>query len=185
MVRVALVCLCLTGCSFAFVHGPPDNHRQLPVVGCTSSNAAPVLDTIFTVLELSNLGLASAQSDEQWANDFGGNPPLKRGNAMPFYAALSAVGAAGAYYGFTRVGACKAAQAEAVRRMTPPPPPGPPGATPLAPGSQQPLAEQGKAAAARDDCATALAIAQQLQADPPTYDAYVHDGGVAACFAKR
>jgi hypothetical protein len=127
----------VTGCSFAFVSGPPANHRQLPAFSCSESRVVPVLDTIWTVLQTSNLILAAAESDQKWSDLYNGNPPISRGAAIPLYAVLAGLGAAGMYYGYTRTSECREAKDEAAGRAMQPMPnsaaPGtwpPPGAAP-------------------------------------------------------
>jgi hypothetical protein len=63
-VRIAAVALCLGGCSFVLVSGPPPNPAREPSFDCTETIAVPVIDTIpavffdgFTALAL--IGLAS------------------------------------------------------------------------------------------------------------------------------
>jgi hypothetical protein len=139
----------LTGCSFAFVSGPPENHEQLPYFTCTESRVVPALDTVWTALQTANFVLATANDDQGWHDTFCSkgdascSPPLSRGVAIPVYIGLALAGAAGMYYGFSRTGQCRAAKAQAAIRMqqgaTPnlPPAPGtwPP---PPAPGAPAP-----------------------------------------------
>lgn len=183
MTRVAILVL-VAGCSFAFVNGPPPSHRQLPAFDCSTSHVAPVLDTLFTALEIANLTLAASQSDQQWANDFPNHhPPFDRTTAIPVYVALVALGGAGMYYGYSRVGECRHAKDELDARTQPT---GVPPGVWTSPAEKQTLVEDGKAAAARDDCPTAIAIGQQLAvSDAAAYELYAHDGGVAACLAHR
>jgi hypothetical protein len=113
MWRLAL--LALGGCSFAFVSGPPANHRTRPAFDCSTSRAVPVLDTALTGYGLASLAIAAAVSDHQWASALGSSanpPPISRHTGMIIYASLAALGAAGMYYGYTRVAACRAARAD-------------------------------------------------------------------------
>lgn len=88
------LCLALTasGCSFAFVDGPPENHRQMPMFECTTSRVVPVLDVIWTVLQAGNLAVAASSTDEEWENR---DMPISRSSSMPLYVGLAALGAAG------------------------------------------------------------------------------------------
>jgi hypothetical protein len=104
---VWLLAVCSSGYSFALVNGPPPHHEQLPVFDCTESRIVPVLDTVFTVLQVANLGLAAASTDQQWSDMFKGNPPFNRGTVIPVYAAAIALGTVSAYYGFSRTGDCR------------------------------------------------------------------------------
>jgi len=47
---VGMVSVAAAGCSFAFVNGPPDNHRQRPEFQCTETYAPPVVDTTLAVV---------------------------------------------------------------------------------------------------------------------------------------
>jgi hypothetical protein len=129
----------VTGCSFAFVSGPPAQYRQMPAFSCSESRLVPVLDTVWTVLESANLILAVSKSDQGWSDTFNGSPPFSRSTAIPLYAVLAALGGAGMYYGFSRTGECRDAKAETISRsMQPinPAPQGtwpPPGLAPVAP----------------------------------------------------
>jgi hypothetical protein len=142
----------VTGCSFAFVSGPPADHRQLPAFSCSESRVVPVLDTIWTALQTTNLITAAVSSDKSWNDLYGGNAPLSRGAAIPLYAVFVALGAAGMYYGYTRTSECREAKAEAAGRAMQPMPNGaapgtwpPPGAAP-APVAPPPAAEPAPAA---------------------------------------
>lgn len=136
---VAVLVASLSGCSFAFVSGPPPHHEQLPTFDCTESRVVPVLDTLFAALEVANSAVAAGTTDQQWSDTFNGNPPISRGTAVPLYIALAVVGTFSAYYGYTRTGDCREALEAARNRArgttvgpqapgTPPPPP------PVAPG---------------------------------------------------
>ena len=46
----ALTTIMLTGCSFAFSHGPPRGHEGMSEFQCTESVAAPTLDAVGGVL---------------------------------------------------------------------------------------------------------------------------------------
>ncbi len=150
----------LSGCSFAFVSGPPANHRQAPYFDCTSSRVVPVLDVVWSVLQTANFALAVSRSDEDWDDMFNGDPPLARGTAIPVYAILAGLGIGGAVYGFAKTSSCRAAKAELQDRVMqgggggggggygapttwpppglPAPPPPPPPPAPMAPAPSTP-----------------------------------------------
>jgi len=113
---VIVIGVLLGGCSFAFVNGPPPQHQQLPYFDCTSSRVAPVLDTIFTALQVLNVGLAVSDNDAEWEDRFGGDAPIARKPSIALYAGLAALGAAGAYYGFTKTGECRDAKLQLMMR---------------------------------------------------------------------
>jgi hypothetical protein len=145
----------VSGCSFALVSGPPDNHRQLPAFECTTSRVGPILDTVWTALQALNLGLALSYDDSDWDEIYSGNPPVSRKTGIGVYSVFAALGAAGMWFGYTRTSACRNAKTElATRAMQPgmpnngmqtwPPPPAtptaPPPATPTAPPPATPTA---------------------------------------------
>ncbi|HEX8108568.1 MAG TPA: hypothetical protein VF516_12630, partial [Kofleriaceae bacterium] len=127
----------LSGCSLAFVNGPPPQHEQLPAFDCTESRVAPVLDTLFAALQVANFAVAAGSTDQQWSDTFNGHPPINRGPAIPLYAALAALGTVSAYYGYSKTGDCREALEAARNRARgtgvgpqaplPPPPGVPPG----------------------------------------------------------
>lgn len=140
----------VTGCSFAFVSGPPAQYRQMPAFECTESRLVPVLDTVWTVLQTGNLILSATRSDQQWNDQFNGNPPFSRSASIPIYAVLAALGGAGMYFGYSRTSECRDAKAESLSRSmqpiapttrgtwpppaaAPPPAPAPAAPTPAAP----------------------------------------------------
>jgi hypothetical protein len=145
MQRVFLILALLgSGCSFAFVSGPPANHQKLAYFDCTSSNVVPVLDTIWTVLQTLNLVTAVAADDQKWNDTFNGKPPFSRGVAIPLYAVAAAAGGAGMWFGYTRVSECKSAKGELAMRANPgmgpmpgtwPPPAAMPAASPPVPAT--------------------------------------------------
>jgi hypothetical protein len=136
MRRIVLALALLSGCSFVFVSGPPAHHEQLPYFSCSESRIAPVLDTIFAVLQGANFLLAASVSDERWADNYDGDPPIARSTAIPLYAIGALLGVGGAYYGFSRTAACRDAKELALTRAQRN---GPPQAWP----PQQPYPPQG------------------------------------------
>jgi hypothetical protein len=117
LIAAFLTCQLLGGCSFAFVKGPPKNHRDLETVDCSISNAAPILDTLWTGLEMANFVSASGSSDEEWDAKFDGSPPMSRGAAMPFYMGLAVLSGASMIYGYMKAADCRRAKSEAQERM--------------------------------------------------------------------
>ncbi|HXU62523.1 MAG TPA: hypothetical protein VN962_12520 [Polyangia bacterium] len=96
----------LSGCSFAFVHGPPPNHERLPSVDCTTSNVLPVLDAVFA-----GLAVADAVGAATGAPEF----RSPKSEAFAFAAEAVLVGAS-AGYGFSKTSQCRQAQELAVKR---------------------------------------------------------------------
>jgi hypothetical protein len=112
----------------------------------TTSNVAPVLDTIWTAIQVVRVGVALSLSEE----DYEGSG-LSRGADLTLGVLFGALGAAGMYYGYTRTAKCRDAKNQLMMRMGAPgggggmapgggatwPPPGgapppapPPGGTP-------------------------------------------------------
>jgi hypothetical protein len=110
----------LSGCSFVLVSGPPSNHQQLPSFECTTSRLGPGLDTVWTVLQTLNFVTTLARTEQEWNDQFTGEPPFARSTALPLYAVMAGLGAAGMYYGFSRTGQCRSAKAELNNRITQP-----------------------------------------------------------------
>jgi len=110
MLRRAPACLValgwLSGCSFAFVHGPPPNHERLPSVDCTTSNVLPVLDAVFA-------GIAAADA----VGAATGAPEFRSPKSEAFaFAAEAVLVGASAGYGFTKTSQCRQAQELAAKR---------------------------------------------------------------------
>ena len=123
--RRLAVFLALSGCSFAFVSGPPPDHARLSYFDCTTSRLAPVLDTVLTGLMALNVLTLAAASDADWASSNHCNqgdpncPVLSRNGAMIIDGALGVAGAAGMIYGFSKTGACREAKHEQALRGYP------------------------------------------------------------------
>jgi hypothetical protein len=108
----------LGGCSFAFVHGPPANHRNMAFFDCSSSNALPVIDGLLTAAALGETLDATSINTTSKAE-------------LAIYAGEAALFAASAIYGFKKTSDCRDAQAAMLARtplrpvgptLAPPPP---------------------------------------------------------------
>ena len=123
--RRLAVFLALSGCSFAFVSGPPPDHARLSYFDCTTSRLAPVLDTVLTGLMALNVLTLGAASDADWASSNHCNPgdpncpAISRNGATIIDGALGIAGAAGMIYGFSKTGACREAKHEQALRGSP------------------------------------------------------------------
>jgi hypothetical protein len=174
----------LSGCSFAFVSGPPDNYRQAPYFNCTESRVAPVLDTIWTglmVLDVLSLGVTS---DADYAKNFNCSPgetncpAISRHGAMTLDAVLGIAGAAGMVYGYSKTAQCRSAKADAAARQQPyqpmpgswPPPQGGPGSypPPYAPGTWPPPQQRAPVAPAPQAAPVAAPAPAPVPAPAPT-----------------
>lgn len=106
-VLTALFALSSTGCSLLFV-----NERPSPTPGtigpptgeCTSSQVAPVLDTIFTGLEATRVVYAASADDSVYADP---KQPLSRGADIGFGLGFTALFLGSAIYGYVATGSCR------------------------------------------------------------------------------
>jgi hypothetical protein len=129
---VPLLCAA-SGCSFAFVHGPPANHRQLPFFDCTTSNILPALDGL--------LGLVLVGETVD-GTDSGLSASTK--TAIGVAVAEAVLFGASAVYGFKKTSDCRDAQNLLLMRMPPPQAPSfaaPPPAPPIDPWTGRPLSD--------------------------------------------
>lgn len=98
------------GCSFAFVNGPPPNHRQLSFFGCTSSNTIPTLDAAVAALSVVDAVVAGTGGGGSTSST-----GSSKGDAITFAATAALLGASAAY-GYKKTSECRVAEAELVRR---------------------------------------------------------------------
>lgn len=114
--------LLLQGCSFLFVDAPSpryaDAPRAQPVV-CTTSVAAPVVDTVVATFEVVRTGFALGADDADYHNY-----PISRGADIAIGLGLTALFAGAAAYGYVNTSKCSDLKEE-VREAPPPgmPPP--------------------------------------------------------------
>jgi hypothetical protein len=132
-VRAILLSLAVSGCSVAFVNGPPANHRQMPAFSCTEMRIAPILDLVFAGVEGINLGGALAVSDDRWNSTFNNSPPFSRQTAIAVYSTIIGLALLDLYYGYTRTAECREARAELAART-----PATPAGVPLGIGTWPP-----------------------------------------------
>ena len=106
-VLAALFALSSTGCSLLFV-----NERPSPRPGslapaaakCTSSQVAPVLDTIFTGLEATRTVYAASADDSVYKNP---NQPLSRGTDVALGLGFTALFLGSSLYGYVATRNCR------------------------------------------------------------------------------
>jgi hypothetical protein len=95
-----------SGCSFLFVSGPHSQKspgRIAAQVDCTSSKAAPVLDTIFGGLEVARVAYAASAPDSVYSNP---NQPLSREADIGLGLGFAALFVGSAIYGYTVTSKC-------------------------------------------------------------------------------
>jgi hypothetical protein len=106
-VLTALFALSSTGCSLLFVHerpSPRPGNIGPPPGECTSSQVAPVLDTIFTGLEATREVYAASADDSVYADP---KQPLSRGADIGFGLGFTALFLGSAIYGYAATGSCR------------------------------------------------------------------------------
>jgi hypothetical protein len=115
--RLPLVCACLVfspACSWLFVKGPPPERVDLKYFGdCSSSKAAPVVDTVVAGLE--TVRTVYALSAENSAYD---HLPISRGADIALGLGLTALFTASAVYGYGATSECAHAQEELQGRLS-------------------------------------------------------------------
>jgi len=103
----ALVALSSTGCSLLFVNEPPSPRpgSLAPAAAeCTSSQVAPVLDTIFTGLEATRVVYAASADDSVYKNP---NQPLSRGTDVALGLGFTALFLGSSLYGYAATRNCR------------------------------------------------------------------------------
>jgi hypothetical protein len=113
---LALFSTAVGGCSFAFVHGPPPNHKTSAFFDCTSGNALPIIDSVLAAGALIDAVGAGAGSSSFVNNDGTMSTSSVRATTALVYGASAALLAVSAGYGFKRTSACRDAEADLVRR---------------------------------------------------------------------
>jgi hypothetical protein len=106
-VLTALFALSSTGCSLLFVHerpSPRPGNIGPPTGQCTSSQVAPVLDTIFTGLEATRVVYAASADDSVYADP---KQPLSRGADIGLGLGFTALFLGSAIYGYVATGSCR------------------------------------------------------------------------------
>jgi hypothetical protein len=99
-------------CSYAFVDGPPERHRQLPYFACTTSKAWPVVDTVLGAAEaLEAVGAGIVASRESKAGAGAIVAPIVVGG-------VAALFIASAVSGYSKTSECREATSELQTRMT-------------------------------------------------------------------
>jgi hypothetical protein len=103
----ALFALSSTGCSLLFVNERPSPRPGTigpPAGECTSSQVAPVLDTIFTGLEATRVVYAATADDSVYSNP---NQPLSRGADVALGLGFTALFLGSSIYGYVATGSCR------------------------------------------------------------------------------
>lgn len=109
--RWLLFVMFLPGCSFAFVHGPPENHQKLQYFDCDSGGSAMTAD--ITGAAWSGITTAAALTSD---DDGSGEPPPA---GVPIvFGAVTAVYLASAVYGGVNRSRCNRAKEELAARIS-------------------------------------------------------------------
>jgi len=136
MSALLAISMAASGCSFLFTTSPPATPERLPPgvpvpVTCTTSRAAPIIDTVIGGLEVIRTGIALNNSESDYHDQ-----PISRGADIGFGVALSALFVTSAIYGFGVTGRCDEAKERQMQYSAPYPPGAyPPGAYPPQPGA--------------------------------------------------
>jgi hypothetical protein len=113
---IAFLSTAVGGCSFAFVNGPPPNHKTSAFFDCTSSNALPIIDSVVAAGALLDAVGAGAGSSSFVNNDGTMSTSSARTSVAIAYGAGAALLAASAGYGFKKTSECRDAEADLIRR---------------------------------------------------------------------
>lgn len=92
-----------SGCSFAFVEGPPPPERRFGLVKCTSSSVAPVIDLVIAALQVVGFFQAATGDEVEYRNDKG----VSRETGIWVSLALGTVYTSSAIWGLNTVGECR------------------------------------------------------------------------------
>lgn len=118
---LSIAALPLSGCSFLFVDGPPDHPERVSrqsELRCTTSKAAPIIDTVIAGYQVIRTGAAVAASDSTYDG-----APISRGADIGLGLGFMALFGASAAYGYVVTGDCKDAKArQGTSEDTLPPP---------------------------------------------------------------
>ncbi len=111
----AMVFAC-SGCSFLFTTKAPSQPERLPPnerIECTSSKAAPIIDTIVGGLEVVRTGVALGADDSDYRN-----VAISREADIALGVAFSALFISSAAYGYTVTSRCSALKEDRLERPT-------------------------------------------------------------------
>lgn len=110
-VALALAALCLTSaCSWIFVQPPREDRGRGEYDDCTTSRAAPVIDTLFTLADVGSSIYVGTQSNA-----------TNKGAAIALDLGLATLWALSAGYGYSNTSACEEAIERSERSYYPPP----------------------------------------------------------------
>jgi hypothetical protein len=101
LLLVAVVLLLLPGCSWIFVDRLPENHGSRREYNCTTSSAAPVVDTILTATNLGSSLYVAGQDNVK-----------NREAAVTLGLTVAVVWASSAVYGYRATSECREAKEE-------------------------------------------------------------------------
>src|SRR5262245_47336117 len=96
------------GCSFLFTTTAPDHPERIPperAIDCTTSNAAPVVDTLVAAYQVVRTFYALSADDAAYAN-----APISRGSDVALGLAFMGVFGGSALYGYTVTSECSDAK---------------------------------------------------------------------------
>ncbi len=105
-VSTLLALACCSGCSFTFMTPPPaaakPRSEARPHVECTTSNVAPILDSVLTGYEAFRVGFAALGPDSAYRHS-----PIDRDADLALGLAFGAAFAGSAAYGYWAAARCR------------------------------------------------------------------------------
>ncbi len=115
---LALSLAVLPGCSWLFVEGPPVGHERLRYFDCSTSRAAPIVDTVLGSI----YGLAAVETAVDHGAGGSGETSSVIVPVVIMEAAAAVVFAVSAVYGYTTTSKCDDAKERWAERMSAAPP---------------------------------------------------------------
>jgi hypothetical protein len=102
----ALTCAApwLAGCSVLFTTSPPSDAERLPAgapIECTTTKAAPIVDSVLAGLQVARVGLAAAADDSVYRD-----APISREADIGIGVAMATLFLSSAVYGYSVTGRC-------------------------------------------------------------------------------
>ncbi|MFZ5896612.1 MAG: hypothetical protein ACOY0T_36490 [Myxococcota bacterium] len=106
-VLAAILLALNSGCSFLFVSPPRDQSPGAAPGKCTTSQAAPVVDSLLTGAEIVRTVYAASADSSVYENP---NQPLSRGADIALGVGFTALFLGSAIYGFSNTASCRKAK---------------------------------------------------------------------------
>ncbi len=105
---VGALALAVAGCSFVISKGPPDDYKEVGQLECSGA-AAPVLDTIWAVLNGLGAIKTGSMTDREWKQQYQG---VDQSTVVGVGIMWLAISGASAIYGYRNAALCEDAKEE-------------------------------------------------------------------------